>query len=56
MNISLIITTINRPNINIRSFSKGCKNSNWNFIVVGDKKTPKNFSLSYGDYFIFRSS
>lgn len=51
MNVSLIITTINRPNINIKSFSKGCKNSNWDFIVVGDKKTPKNFSLSYGDYF-----
>ncbi len=51
MKVSLIITTINKPNSNIRSFSKGCKNSNWDFIVIGDKKTPKNFNLLYGDYF-----
>tara|TARA_A100000164_G_C21930661_1_gene785378 strand:+ start:757 stop:1755 length:999 start_codon:yes stop_codon:yes gene_type:complete len=50
MNVSLIITTINRPNNNIRSFSKGCKINNWDFIVIGDKKTPNNFNFSYGNY------
>jgi len=51
MDVSLIITTINKPNSNIKSFSKGCKKNNWNFIIVGDKKTPKNFKLDYGHYF-----
>ena len=54
MDVSLIITTINKPNSNIRSFSKGCKN-NWDFVVIGDKKTPKNFKLSYGNYFNIQS-
>ena len=55
MDVSLIITTINKPNSNIKSFSKGCKKNNWDFVVIGDKKTPKNFKLSYGNYFNIQS-
>jgi len=51
MKTSLVITTINNPNKNIKSFEKNCKIKNWSFIVVGDKKTPKEFSLNYGDYY-----
>tara|TARA_Y100000768_G_scaffold388766_1_gene386964 strand:- start:2348 stop:3349 length:1002 start_codon:yes stop_codon:yes gene_type:complete len=51
MDVSLIITTINKPNSNIKSFSEGCKKNNWDFIVIGDKKTPENFNLTHGNYF-----
>ena len=51
MKTSLVITTINNPNKNIRTFEKNCKIKDWSFIVVGDKKTPKKFSLKYGNYY-----
>ncbi len=51
MSVSLIITTINSPNSNIKAFSEGCKKKGWDFIIIGDKKTPRNFNISYGDYF-----
>ena len=55
MNTSLVITTINKPNKNIRTFNEKCKKNNWNFIVVGDKKTPKNFFISHGKYLNIQS-
>ena len=51
MQTSLIITTINKPNKNIKLFSKKSKKNKWDFIVIGDRKTPKNFKIKYGDYF-----
>ena len=42
---SLVITTINKPNKNLRKYAKGCKEKKWQFIIIGDKKTPLNFSL-----------
>ena len=42
---SLVITTINKPNKNLRKYSKGCKKKNWNLIIIGDKKTPSSFKL-----------
>ena len=50
MKTSLIVTTINKPNRNIAKLSNGSKKNNWDFIVIGDKKTPKNFKLKYGSY------
>ena len=50
MKTSLVITTINKPNNNIKLFSKNSKINKWDFIVIGDRKTPKNFSLNYGKY------
>ena len=51
MKTCLVVTTINKPNKNIRAFSKGSKDKKWDFIVIGDKKSPKNFKLNYGLYF-----
>ena len=51
MQTSLIITTINKPNKNIKLFSKKSKKNKWDFIVIGDRKTPKNFKIKYGSYF-----
>ena len=51
---SLIITTINKPNHNMRMYDKGCKKNKWNFIVVGDKKTPKKFKLSHAKFINYK--
>ena len=29
--------------------------SNWDFIVIGDKKSPKNFNLKFGKYYNLKS-
>ena len=50
MKTALVITTINKLNQNIIKFSSGCKKKNWDLIIIGDKKTPKNYYLKYGNY------
>ena len=55
MHTSLIVTTIYKPNKNILTFSKQSKKLKWDFIVIGDKKTPNNFKISYGDYFDYNA-
>ncbi len=51
MKTSLVLTTIYKPNKNIITFSKQTKKLEWDFIVIGDKKTPNNFRIEYGNYF-----
>ncbi len=51
MKVYLVITTINSPNSTILEIAKGCEARNINLIIVGDKKTPSDFSLKYGDYY-----
>ena len=51
MDTSLVITTINKANKNINTISKKTKQKNWEFIVIGDKKTPKNFKIKYGKFY-----
>ena len=41
MKTSLVITTINRPNKNIKHFEENCAKKKWSFVVIGDKKTPQ---------------
>ena len=50
MNISLVLTTINKVNKNINTLSKQSKLKKWDLLIIGDKKTPKNFKLNYGKY------
>lgn len=47
---SMIITTINAPNDTMRAIAAGAVSEKWQFIVVGDKKTPKNFYLEGAEY------
>lgn len=51
MKKTVVITTINKPNQNIKKFSTLCKKNNSDFIIIGDNKTPKNFRLTYGSYY-----
>lgn len=50
MKTSLVITTIYHPNNNIKKFVDGCKKNKWSLVIVGDKKTPENFSIKYGNF------
>ena len=47
----VVITTINKPNKNIKKISKLCKKNNYNLVIIGDKKSPGNFSMQYGNIF-----
>ena len=46
-NISVVITSINKPNKVIKKFFSECKKKKIKFIIVGDKKTPK-YDQKYG--------
>lgn len=45
MNRSLVVTTINAPNQVLRELSAGAQGSGTHFIVIGDTKSPADFSL-----------
>mgnify|MGYP001588246892 CR=1 FL=1 len=47
MDKAIVITTINSPKSEIRCFSAI---PGWKLIIVGDRKTPKNWSLNSADY------
>ena len=51
MKTALVRTTINNTNKNILRFSRECELNKWDFIVIGDKKTPKSYNLKYGNFF-----
>ena len=46
MKTAVIVTSINAPNAALRAIADGCKKHGFEFIVSGDTKSPKNFSLS----------
>ena len=45
MKTSLVITTINKPNKNIKELVNLCKKNKSKFIVIGDKKTPRTLKF-----------
>ena len=51
MKKSIVLTTINKPNININKLIKLSKKNKSDLIIIGDLKTPHNFKVSYGNYF-----
>lgn len=48
---ALVITTINRPGPIVRAMAKGAKGHKMDFLIIGDRKTPSDFSVSFGEYF-----
>lgn len=51
MKTSLVITTINKLNKNIINYDQKSFKNNWDFIVIGDRKSPKNFKLKHGKFY-----
>ena len=51
MKNSIVLTTINKSNKNIKKLDKLSKKNHTELIIIGDKKTPKNFKISNGTYY-----
>jgi hypothetical protein len=51
---SIVITTISKPNRCLKSIAKKIK-SKFKLIIIGDKKSPKSFSLKNAQYFSVES-
>ncbi len=49
--ITLVVTTISSPNKVLQELAAGCQSHNWNFIIVGDTKSPKDFTLAGCEYY-----
>jgi hypothetical protein len=47
---SLVVTTINPPNAVLQALAGGCAEHGWNFLVVGDAKSPATFQLPGARY------
>lgn len=45
MPTALVVTSINQPNVALKALAAGCKESDWDFVVAGDSKSPTDFSL-----------
>jgi hypothetical protein len=45
MSTALVVTSINPPNAVMRELAAGCTAHSWDFIVVGDSKSPSDFKL-----------
>lgn len=50
MSKSLIITSINKPNVAMKLFAEGAKKSDTTFIIIGDRKSPADFYLEGCEY------
>ena len=51
MKKTLVVTTINKPNKNIRALINLCKKYNSDFIIIGDKKSPKKFKVDHALFY-----
>lgn len=47
---ALVITSISAPNAVLRSFAEGCTAHGIDFILIGDRPSPKDFSLGGCDF------
>ena len=48
---ALVVTSINKPNRVIADLAKGAAECAWQFIVIGDKKSPADFAYEGVDYY-----
>ena len=47
----VVVTSINAPNKCLEVLADGAKHSRYNFIIVGDTKSPRDFELAGADYY-----
>ncbi len=50
MNTALVVTTINAPNAVMRDLVSACSAQDVNFVIVGDSKSPQDFTLPGATY------
>jgi hypothetical protein len=51
MRKAIVVTSINEPNAVLRSLASGAEEAGFDFILVGDTKSPADFALDGCDYF-----
>lgn len=44
--VAVVVTSIAAPNAALRALADGCTRHGWDFIVIGDTKSPADFSLA----------
>lgn len=49
--VTIVVTSIFEPNPALRELARGAKQNEWNFIVVGDSKSPPNFFIEGAQFF-----
>lgn len=51
MKTSLVITSISAPNKILQEFARGCTHNNWDYIVIGDARSPSEFEITGCTFF-----
>ena len=49
--VALVVTSIAEPNPTLRQLAEGCTKNAWEFIVIGDEKSPDSFQLAGCHYY-----
>ncbi|HUA53622.1 MAG TPA: hypothetical protein VMB81_15735 [Candidatus Sulfotelmatobacter sp.] len=48
---AVVVTSIAAPNAVLRALAEGCRRNGWDFVVIGDAKSPPDFRLEACRYF-----
>ena len=51
LKVSVVVTSINPPNSTLKAISNGCMDNNFDFILIGDTKSPHDFYLNGCNYY-----
>jgi hypothetical protein len=49
--VSIVVTSIFDPNPSLKELARGAKQNGWDFIIIGDSKSPANFFLEDAQFF-----
>jgi hypothetical protein len=49
--ISIVVTSVSRPNKALQDLAAGCKKKSYHFIVIGDQASPADFQLDGCDFY-----
>ena len=49
--VCLVVTSIASPNQILTNLAKGCMKNNFDFILIGDTKSPRDFVLEGCDFY-----
>ena len=50
MRPAVVVTTINAPNHVLQEIARGTAAAGWDFLVIGDTKSPADFTLEHADF------
>jgi hypothetical protein len=53
--VSIVVTSIFPPNESMRTLAKGAGQNGWDFIIIGDSKSPADFFLDGAQFFSLNS-